>query len=342
MSSFTSSSDPERRGFTPPWALLAAAVVVACWECLALALPVAAVDPSERLYLKGAPSLERSIVYWQLEHTLSSSEPQDVLLLGDSSCLMGLRPKTIEQATGLSAWNLGTLAFPGVGGHRRLYDAYRAKRGAPRFVIYHMSLYLLLQEAPRFQLNASRAPEPLPPQTPPSRQLRVSLARLRNAWLRDRFLEVERGPYPSDLEVGAFLALSKGALEEPLRRPWGGALRFGEAHVSADCRRGLDELLSELGRDACPALLVLNPIPEALATPENLETLRVLEAEVQQIAARHPLAEVYAPFGRTYPNGLLATLDHLTVEGAERESLEVAAWLRAQAERPPRAPPGPR
>jgi len=306
--------------------------VIACWEGIALAVPVAAVDPAERLYLRGVPTVGDSIVYWQLEHLHASSEPQDVLLLGDSSCLMGLRPKTIEQATGLSAWNLGTLAFAGVGGHQQVYDVFRTQRGPPRFVIYHMSIDLLRQDAPIIDLELSRGPQPVPPQTPPSRQLKHSLARLRNAWLRDRFLDVKRGPYPSDVEIGAFLAQSKGGLDEPKRYPWDGAFSFGELHVSEDCRRGLEELLTQLGRDGCQTLLVLNPIPECLATPANLETLRVLEAEVQQIVAGHPLAEVYAPFGRAYPNQLLGNLNHLTAEGAERESAEVAAWLEAKAE----------
>lgn len=332
MSSSTSSSSPEQRGFAPPWAFFAAVVVVACWEGLALAFPVAPVDPAERLYLRGVPTVGKSIVHWQLEHLYASSTPQDVLLLGDSSCLMGLRPKPIERATGLSAWNLGTLAFAGVGGHQQVYDVFRAQRGPPRFVIYHMSIDLLRQDAPIVQLELTRAPQPVPFEVLPSRQLRYTLARLRNAWLRERFLAVARGPYPSDADMGAFLEQSQGGLDEPKRYPWDGAFSFGELHVSEDCRRGLEELLSRLGRDECQTLLMLNPIPECLATPENLETLRVLEAEVQEIVARHPRAQVYAPFARAYPNHLLGNLNHLTAAGAERESAEVAAWLESKAE----------
>src|SRR5262249_10325294 len=81
---------------------------------------------------RGVPSLEESIIQWQAYHLLTSVDDQNVLFVGDSSCLMGVMPQVIAQKTGQKCWNLGTIGFMATDGHADMLDLYLAKNRPPQ------------------------------------------------------------------------------------------------------------------------------------------------------------------------------------------------------------------
>ena len=94
---------------------------------------------TQRYKMHKRPSVEESIVQWQVYHLFDAVEPQDVVLIGDSSCLMGVMPDVITEETGLKAWNLGTVGTLSIAGHARILEQYLKKNGPPQVVVYHVT-----------------------------------------------------------------------------------------------------------------------------------------------------------------------------------------------------------
>src|SRR5262245_37674516 len=86
--------------------------------------------------------LEYSIVHWQMRHLLESSD-QDVIFFGDSSCLMGVKPRVVQDATGLKTSNYGMLGYLGTKGHALLFRLFLERHTAPRLAVYYVCAYPL-------------------------------------------------------------------------------------------------------------------------------------------------------------------------------------------------------
>jgi len=82
-----------------------------------------------------------------MDHTILShqavaalrAEPTEMVLLGDSSCLMGVEPVRLAARTGRSSLGLATMSYLGLEAQGRLLAAYaRRQPGSPRLVLLMM------------------------------------------------------------------------------------------------------------------------------------------------------------------------------------------------------------
>lgn len=67
------------------------------------------------------------------------NQQNDVLLIGDSSCMMGVRPKIIEELTGLKVVNLAIYAYSGPQAYDALLRRYLKRNKVPKLIIYYVS-----------------------------------------------------------------------------------------------------------------------------------------------------------------------------------------------------------
>jgi hypothetical protein len=91
-------------------------------------------------------NFEQAILTHQLE--ASRTAPQaDVVLVGDSSCLMNVLPRVVEEQTGRSVLNLGTLSYMGPAEFARIAAAY-LEREQPVCIVLLMHPEALRRAAP--------------------------------------------------------------------------------------------------------------------------------------------------------------------------------------------------
>jgi len=311
-------------------------------ECFAwVARPDLAERLAEQRYYPPdrVPVLNESVIQWQVFDAATGPEHLDYLLLGDSSCLMGLRPESISAITGSRGWNLGTIALLTPLGHGLVYAAYADRRGAPPIVVYQVNWRALvndwlyrpegLYERFRGWFLSVFGPTPFPPSRAQRFRVRRWLVPDRN---RQLFEASPRGPYPSDREVRAILHERRGAFTETEHATLPPAVQIPPA-PSNEHRAALARLISEVTGRGSSLVLMLAPLPELARTPENLAALASWHRAFESLADR-PRVAVYEPFARFHPDADFATEAHLTEPAAQRESRELGRWLlRREAER---------
>ncbi|MBN2383351.1 hypothetical protein JXQ70_10750 [bacterium] len=294
----------------------------------------------ERFYPPNrVPAFEESIIQWQFYHALADQTPVDILLVGDSSCLMGLRPELIQKRTGLSCWNIGTLDYLGARGYTDALELFIQVRGAPKIVIYHIvniSLNFNEQAIKRFGylerihnwLSHYRSGEDDGRMMPtlPSMRYRRQVQRFVTTFSgeeKQEWLDEKRGPYPSDNEVRELIRTSRGALTE---------IQFEDLSQAQLIKPGIHpEAQSEFlravelcARHDITMIIVLNPIPLNAKIPENLHNLHLFEAKIKALTRDYDCVRLHSPLYRFYPIELCASYNHLTEVGAEYNSEQVA------------------
>ena len=322
---------------TPPRAFLYAALLIGLAELVVSRLPPDPETLLEHRYYPPdrVPSLDDSIVHWQVYHVLAGDDAQDILLMGDSSCLMGLRPLRVTDATGLQAWNFGTIGLYGALGHKKLLELYFERRGVPRIVVYHVAWDPLtsarwVKGTPALgrltawlKILSDEQVQPVP-----TMRYRNSLRRrLVPEEKRWKLENTPRGDHPSDKEVRRLLRERRGALTELVRKP-------PESDVLAldfdpEQKQALSELLALTETYDFDLVLALQPTATRFQSPKSALAAEQLGDELQSIADRFPRATLMKPLVRFYPDELCATETHLTEEGAQRNTDEVIEWLRS-------------
>jgi hypothetical protein len=82
---------------------------------------------------------DRAIIVHQAESSRARSDAE-VVLLGDSSCLMDVNARQLGEALGQRALNLGTISYLDLGAHARLLREFtQANPGHPRVVVLLMN-----------------------------------------------------------------------------------------------------------------------------------------------------------------------------------------------------------
>jgi hypothetical protein len=72
-----------------------------------------------------------------------SSEANDVVALGDSTCFTDFRPVAFEERTGLRAYNIATVGVVGIDGLERIFRDYLDHHPKPRLLIFCMHPWAL-------------------------------------------------------------------------------------------------------------------------------------------------------------------------------------------------------
>lgn len=332
MSSSTSSSET---GGGLLLALGLAGVVIAAVELGSLMLAPA---DSERFYPPDrVPLLEESITQWQIHHLLHAVGPQDVLLLGDSSCLMGTRPLQMMEQTGLDVWSAATIGSLGVRAHVRTLDLFVRRSGVPRLVVYHTNLHALVTQLRA--LRQTRRFDHFPgwvdrvegmDETPrlPSLRLRDRLQeRIVHATVRPPFDEVPRTPYGSDADVRDELLRKRGVMTQAVGQKLEGPMELRGILQDA-AKAELERLFERAEKYGFTLVVVMGPFPDVTDTPRTRLTLETLQKNLRELAEPFSNVHVAEPFIRFYATDQFGTLAHLLETGAERNTNELIAILR--------------
>ena len=329
-----------------PAALLAAAGIILAVELLVAALPDSAHKDlvRHRLYHPNVtPDIAESIVQWQVAHATLVGEEQDLLLLGDSACLIGLESNLIMEETGLKTWNLGTFGFIYTTGQADILRLFIERNGPPRFLVYHTSHYSFTAQQSKKAVRTwvSRLRKWLaPPETTryllPSMRHRQKLRNTILAMGKERVsytgLDVDRGRFASDNGIRQQLWESRGVLPDPtevnIEEELGENLVW-EPRFHPDCVEGLERIF-EMGREyGFPILIMFNPLPEQGDTTAVTTAMDKLEADLREVIEPYPWVSVYEPFTRFYPNNFCIDMRHVNIYGARRNTEEMVEWIRA-------------
>ncbi|HET6324693.1 MAG TPA: hypothetical protein VFG04_08340 [Planctomycetaceae bacterium] len=82
-----------------------------------------------------APTRDEAMLIYPAEYALKSTEYNDVVFLGDSTCRCSIDPLVFQRVSGLSAYNLGSMGALGVGGYRLILQLYLQHHPKPRAVV---------------------------------------------------------------------------------------------------------------------------------------------------------------------------------------------------------------
>jgi hypothetical protein len=81
------------------------------------------------------PTDHEAVVSRVTKYAMTSSEANDVIFIGDSTCLCGIDPTLFEHRTGLRAHNLGAIGFIGIDGDGVVLRLYLQRHPKPRMVV---------------------------------------------------------------------------------------------------------------------------------------------------------------------------------------------------------------
>jgi hypothetical protein len=286
------------------------------------------------------PTVDQSVIYWQVANLDHVKERQDVLFVGDSSCSMDLRPDLVFKKTGLRTWGLGTSAWLQVEGHVAILRYAIHRIGAPRVVVYRFSMSLFasprresqdavarlerwLARCEAFKAGDRRSADVFPPSREIGRALRAWLWRFSLAVFGGRDpLGKTRGHWPSHYAVGRELLRRRGALTDA------GQLRSDERinYVASDVKdrlSGLEHLMDLARRYDFQVLIAPAPLPEGGDTPASRLAIAEVREGLERIVGSQRRAHLMTPLFRFYPNELCASTAHVTEIGARRDTLEV-------------------
>ncbi len=291
------------------------------------------------------PTITESMLQWQFTHLLELKTPHDVLLLGDSSCLMGLRPKLMEEELKTTVWNLGTLGWIYTDSHADLLEIYVERVGAPKVLVYQVA-WGTLQDSKRdirqrgYRKRFVRFRDRLLGKSPPRlvpplwEKGETLLAPARDAYLEWVGLEPEklrakpRTPWPSDDEVRRQLLERQGNLDDPRTLKKKRRVRMKRS-ISPDAKPGLERIFALAKKHGFSVLLALNPVPErAKSSESNLEVAERMTQDMEAIAKAHPHVDLIRPWVRFEPGASFATKTHLTPAAAIDHSKRVAARIK--------------
>lgn len=280
-------------------------------------------------------AIQDSRVYWKYRLLLTPSpspENYPVVLLGDSSCLMGLIPDAFKHATGLPTMNLATNGAATLDVQNDILELHIAKHGPPKLAVLHMSEHVLchckLADFAEFRgqiLDWSaemRGASPFewgrPWEILPSVRNRRSLIRdIRKLWSSS-----ESQPR-ADERFGRMFAETMGYEEYPAevakhRHP-------DDIRLVQDWLPMLQRLFHLARRHDFEIMMVMSPITASQAGPERLLAHERLFEDLRVFAAEYPRVTVQrAGFVRVFPDELTGDGTHLARAGAERNSREVA------------------
>jgi hypothetical protein len=82
-----------------------------------------------------APTVDEAVITYPIEYSLRSSERNDVIFLGDSTCRCGIDPAQFERLTGLRSYNLGSQGRAGPIALLITAKAYLATHPPPKLLV---------------------------------------------------------------------------------------------------------------------------------------------------------------------------------------------------------------
>ncbi len=288
----------------------------------------------QRYYSKlRPPQLAESIVQWQTVHTLTNAKPYDVIFLGDSSCLMGLVPKSFNEETGLKSLNICTTGWLYIDGHVELLDLYLSHATPPKYLVYYFATSSFAdsynENEKRGHLTQFRNWMRLPGRDwytyLPTYHLRGYLRYYLEEFARDpRDLDMRPKQLQlSDSEVRDLIFRNEGYLPEINREPMRENSYSVRNDFHPDAMPGFVKLMKVADKHGIKVLFVTNPLPDVAKNDITQKFFDKYKHDLVEGLEGHRFEFVEEPL-RTYRNAFFGSLNHLTEEGAKQNTLDVA------------------
>ncbi len=300
-------------------------------------------------WLRTTPTLEESIIQWQVHHLLTAVSPQEVLFVGDSSCLMSVIPEVITQGTGLRTWNLATVGSLSTLGQADILDLYLTKHPTtqPKLVVCYLAPPTLARDQEEIErqgvynglrewlhgADAGLAAN-LPLAQLPGYRLRrpvyQAATQLLGTSQQAPLVNVRRGPFPSDEEVRRTLLATSGYFAEtrrnqlPVIEPATNRLQ-----LTADSLRGIVQMFASTHARSIDLVFMMTPLPERYRKPQDDVAYRKLADTLTAAARPYSNVKIHSPLLRYFDDASFGTPHHLTKAGAERNSAELVEIIGA-------------
>lgn len=311
-----------------------------------------------------APSVGESVIYWKFRNFLlrDGAVPHDVVLLGDSSCFMGVIPSDIERLTRFTAINLGVDGSYSLSFVRDVMELYLERVGRPKIAVLHLSTHFFqhgdTRNASAFAVLERRYAEVTrwvatvargyPAVYKAGLNLNaMELVERLGATFAQRG-DAQRGPFPTDAEMGEVLAAGAGFLrmpDNPTNVPLSLRPRPGSteplpvpmlAMLSQRTAAELDALFALAQRHEIQLLLVFHPVSDVHRVPQTEAAFASFGRKVEELAGRYSdVVAIARPILRFYPREIAYDSAHMLGDGPERNTAEIASWIaEAMRERP--------
>lgn len=278
------------------------------------------------------PTMEKSVVQWQVANISKIQSPPEILIVGDSSANMSIDPVLLSKLTHREVWDIGTLGWLGPQGHLEILKYYLSIMPAPSLIIYHASMHpysIKKDKIDRIGFYRRLIPwiDELKTQKKyiPFKTLRSYITQkivIGDIVERDE----TRGIWPSDQEMQISLLKNHGGMDDPRQNTYQNKedYIFEIQEENLQIIREIAILANDRGSKF---FLVNNPLPDNFETQKTVEHYKTLQSKSE--AALHDLAEssLYLPFIRFYPVDKTANSAHLTPEGKHQNTYEIANFL---------------
>jgi hypothetical protein len=86
-----------------------------------------------------APTRDEAMIVYPAEYARNSTEYNDVIFLGDSTCRCSIDPAVFHRASGLSAYNLGSMGALGANGFQLILEIYLEHHPKPKAIVLAVS-----------------------------------------------------------------------------------------------------------------------------------------------------------------------------------------------------------
>ncbi len=332
---------PERGegGLAPTLAVMATMLAV-CAALIGAAHMATRGLVGEDVFLKNYryPFWEESMLYHKLEYVTRSHEPNDVLFLGDSSCLTNLDPIRFQEVSGLSAYNAGILGYIEIDGHLQVLRDYLRAHPRPRLIIYTiLPGELTASHHPnegfkeRFiwsygpEMRAERGWTRWPLDFRLREELRTFVGLLSGG--RKRYFKTNVVPGMNHDQVGELLARTKGYYGMDLHRAK--RVDVETLVVGAEQGKALHELADFARQEKLPLVMRLAPLTPQPRPAEQTPLARWFDA----FQAEYPEIDVEKPLLVFYPYDRFSDPSHLRPSGVKDFSERLAALAAAKVGR---------
>ena len=290
------------------------------------------------------PSVDEAVVVFPVEYALRSTEKNDVVFLGDSTCRCGVDPAAFQHLTGLSNFNLGSIGPVGPMGFFITAEAYLLKHPPPRLMVLCMSPVAFETGAAETDLHlASRLPSrfaanygpEVPGLIPPEKSLRYFIQR---GWLN--FSSWHWGePDVRDLPLidgpaETFRSVMRGKLTmrgyDPLPGVHGKICTLDRPGVPVkiheDWDRNVRSLAESCDKMGVPLLLRFSPMPSQL---EHMKDFSPIEHWSQDLQKCYPKLTLGRPRLLWYDWAVCYDHVHLNDRGVALYTALLAQDVRA-------------
>ena len=332
---------PEDR-FQFPWALLIVILMVVVIELFAYA-KIEHTMLSDHFYAHAkTPTLSQTVVQAKVEFILDESSQVDLLIVGDSSGLMGIDANLLERKTGLQTYNLGTTALLGIEGNLYLLEQYIEKHAAPKIVLFHTAPEAWgysqasinkwdWQSWVKPQLQNIIEPVRIKKRTLPSKYFaHVAQEMVLTTSFRNRLLSTKREDYLPHLEMRTLLEDQKGSMNEVhdkvkmLNHPPALPSRYSIVQDTA-----FKKLLALSEKKGFQLYIACNPIPEIYRTPRNVDILNEMEQKITDVVSQKKHVKIKQPLMYFIPSKNCYTLNHLAPEYKPEYTNQLAQWVNS-------------